>query len=311
MLKRKNSSLNMLLDSTSSMMRTASTTVQCLLGSARRASYCGQPDPSVQLAPNGVSGSLYLRSTAANSNDSSLSNISYDEQKRRVTIYDGRIPTTPVTPTIPFELMTPLEAITKAVDDPLESFVQIVLEKADDKPPIMPPVPSSPTHVNHSNRRRHRSSSPRLKTNHQRPTNSMENNALPKLTQHQSIPMNDQQNSTEKHCQTSLVVEPMDFSFLEPVLRGESAAPPPPPIRNHSLSYLNKRLTDPGRISLQNSSATEDSALDLHSSPRSSYSSNCVTNVEDDLASPDSSSDDNHNYYMPHFHRPRITPFME
>ncbi|CAF4368408.1 unnamed protein product, partial [Rotaria sordida] len=34
MLKRKNSSLNMLLDSTSSMMRTASTTFQCLLGSA-------------------------------------------------------------------------------------------------------------------------------------------------------------------------------------------------------------------------------------------------------------------------------------
>ena len=109
-------------------MRTASSTFQCLIGSARRASYCGQPDPSVQLAPNATSGSLYLRSTDANSNESTLSNVSYDDQRRRVTIYDGRIPSAPVQPAIPFELMTPIEAITHAVTDPVESFVQIVLE---------------------------------------------------------------------------------------------------------------------------------------------------------------------------------------
>ena len=33
--------------------------------------------------------------------------------------------------------------------------------------------------------------------------------------------------SLEIYCKAPEVVEPMDFSFLEPVLRGESAAPPP------------------------------------------------------------------------------------
>jgi len=308
MLKRKNSSINMLLDSTSSIMRTASTTFQCLIGSARRASYCGHPDPSVQLGPNGTSGSLYLRSATANSNESSLSNASYDEQRRTVTIYDGRIPSTPVAPAIPFELMTPFDAITKAVDDPVESFVQIVLETPDDKPPIMPPIPTSPKHMNLSSRRRHRSNSPKLKPINQRPTTSIENNALPKLTQHHSTPTPELFNSTEVHCQAPDVFEPMDFSFLEPVLRGESAAPPPIPIRNHPLHLFN---TKPRQIPHQNSSTTEDSAIDVCTPSCSPHSSNRVTNIEDDLTSSESLSGDNHNYYAPPSPRLRTTPSMK
>ncbi|CAF3682494.1 unnamed protein product [Rotaria socialis] len=307
MLKRKNSSFNIILDSTSSMMRTASSTVQCFIGSARRASHCGQPDPSVQLAPNGVSGSLYLRSTTANSNESSLSSSSYDEQKRQVTIYDGRIPTTPLPPKIPFELMTPFDVITKSIDDPLESFVQIVLEKPDDRPPIIPPMLPSPTHMNSSGRLRRRSSSPRLEVTQPRPPKSIENTSLPKLTQHQFMPVKDLINSNESHCQTSDVIEPMDFSFLEPVLRGESAAPPPP-MRKQSLLLLNKKPIN-SRISLQNSSATEDSAIDLNLYHRSSYPPNHATTIQDDLTSPESSSGDNHNYYLPHCRRSHITPF--
>ncbi|CAF0751125.1 unnamed protein product [Rotaria sordida] len=310
MLKRKNSSLNVLLDSTSSMMRTASTTFQCLLGSARRASYCGQPDPSVQLAPSGVSGSLYLRSATANSNESSLSNASFDEQIRRVTIYDGRIPAASKAPTIPFELMTPLEAITRTVEDPMESFVQIVLEKPDDKPPIMPPIPTSPTHINSSNRRRHRSSSPRLKQMNLRSPASIKNTALPKLTQHQSMPTKDLFNSNEKYCPTSTVIEPMDFSFLEPVLRGESAAPPPSPLRHHSLCLINNKSNNTRLNYLRNHSPTEDSAIDLHISSPSSYSSNHVTTIEDDLTSPESLSGDNHKYYLPRSSYSHVRPSM-
>ncbi|CAF4737341.1 unnamed protein product, partial [Rotaria magnacalcarata] len=54
-------------------------------------------------------------------------------------------------------------------------------------------------------------------------------------------------NSLATHCQTPDVIVPMDFSFLEPVLRGESAAPPP------------ARCQKPQHISPQNSSASEDS----------------------------------------------------
>ncbi|CAF2104330.1 unnamed protein product [Rotaria magnacalcarata] len=124
------------------------------------------------------------------------------------------------------------------------------------------------------------------------------------------MPVKDSINSNESHCQTSDVIEPMDFSFLEPVLRGESAAPPPPPppMRNQSLSLLNKKSIN-SRISLQNSSATEDSAIDLNLNPPSSYSSNHVTTIEDDLVSSESSSGDNHNYYLPYCPRSHITPF--
>jgi hypothetical protein len=308
MLKRKNSSLNMILDSTSSLMRTASTTFQCLIGSARRASYCGQPDPSVQLAPNGTSGSLYLRSATANSNESSLSNVSFDEQRRTVTIYDGRIPSTPLPPAIPFELMTPFDAITKAVDDPVESFVQIVLETPDGKPPIMPPIPSSPSRMNAPIQRRHRSSSPKLRTIDQHPTTSIENSISPKLTQHHSTPSTELFNSTKLHCQVPDVVEPMDFSFLEPVLRGESAAPPPIPLRNHSICSINNK---PRRISSQTSSTTEDSAIDVYTPSCSSYSSNRVITIEDDLTSSESLSGDNHNYYAPPSPRSHVTPSMK
>jgi hypothetical protein len=307
MLKRKNSSINMLLDSTSSMVRTASSTFQCLIGSARRASYCGQPDPSIQLAANGTGGSLYLRSATANSNESSLSNASYDEQRRTVTIYDGRVPSTPVPPAIPFELMTPIDAITKTVDDPVESFVQIVLEAPDDKPPIMPPVSNSPTRLDISVRRRHRSSSPKLIPTNQRSTKILENSALPKLTQYHSTPTTELFNSTKVHCQAPDVIEPMDFSFLEPVLRGESAAPPPIPLRNHSFSLFNNSYKS-RYISHQNSSTTEDSAIDIRTPSRSSYSSTRVTNIEDDLTSSESLSGDNHNYSIPPSPRSKITP---
>lgn len=295
----------MILDSTSSIMRTASSTFQCLIGSARRASYCGQPDPSVQLAPNATSGSLYLRSGTANSNESSLSNASYDEQRRTVTIYDGRIPSTPVQPTIPFELMTPIDAITQALDDPVESFVQIVLETPDEKPLMMPPISTSPSHVNSSIRRRHRSNSPKLKPINQRSTISIENNPLPKLTQHHSSPATELFNSSKVHCQAPDVVEPMDFSFLEPVLRGESAAPPSIPIRNHSLALFN---TKPRPISFQNSSNTDDSAIDVSTPPYSLYSSNHRTTNEDELTSSESLSGDNHNYSVPPSPRLKITP---
>lgn len=296
----------MILDSTSSIMRTASTTFQCLIGSARRASYCGQPDPSVQLAPNGTSGSLYLRSATANSNESSLSNASFDEQRRTVTIYDGRIPSTPVTPAIPFELMTPIDAIIQALDDPVESFVQIVLETPDDKPPIMLPIPVSPARMGSSVRRRHRSTSPKLKAIQQRSINSTEKMTLPKLTQHHSSPTTELFNSTKVHCQAPDVVEPMDFSFLDSVLRGESAAPPPVPLRNHSLSSFNNNK--PQAISLRNSSITEDSAIDVSTPPYSSYSSNRTTAFEDDLTSSDSLSGDNHNYSIPPSPRLKYKP---
>lgn len=296
MLKRKNSSLGMIIDSTSSMMRTASTTFQCLLGSARRASYCGQPDPSVQLAPNGTSGSLYIRSNCTNSNESSLSNVSFDEQRRTVTIYDGRIPTTPVAPTIPFELMTPLEAITKTIEDPVESFVQIVLEAPDDKPAILPPVSTSSTHMTLPVRRRHRSSSPKSKPSHHRPNNTLENSALPKLTQHHSTPTNDSFNSTKVHYRAPEIVEPMDFSFLEPVLRGESAAPPSVPTKSQAQSLVNSSIRS-RRISSRNSSTTEDSAIDIRTP---SSSSNRTTMIDDgNKSSLESLSGDNHDYYKP------------
>lgn len=309
MLKRKNSSLNVLVDSTSSIVRNASSAFQCLIGSARRASYCGQPDPSVQLGSNGTSGSLYLRPSTADSNESSLSNASYDELRRTVTIYDGRIPATPVPPPIPFELITPIEAITKAVDDPVESFVQIVLEAPDDKPPIMPPIPTSPQHMSTPTRRRHRSISPMLTSNSHRSSHIIENSALPKLTQHHSTPTTDAFNEMRIHCVPPDIVEPMDFSFLEPVLRGESAAPPPMSVRNQSLS-LSKNHTS-RRISHQYSSTPEDSAIDLHIPSCSSYSSTAVTNHDDDLTSSESLSGDNHNYSVPPSPRWKMKPSIE
>ena len=241
MLKQKNSSLSMLLDSTNSIMRTASTTFHSLFGSARRASYCGEPDPTIQLDPNGNSGSLFL---LPNSNESSVSNLSNEDQRRTVTIYDGRIPSAPSAPTIPFELMTPFDAITQTIDDPVESFVQIVLEEPDDRPPILPPLSSS--RRNSPSRHRHRNSSPN-------PTliNGQLSNSEKKLTDTKSLPTTQLFNSAEKYCQAPKVVEPMDFSFLEPVLRGESAAPPP------------TRSQNSRQISPQNSSASEDSAIDI------------------------------------------------
>ena len=216
MLKQKNSSLNMLLDSTSSIMRTASSTFHCLIGSARRASYCGQPDPSIELSPNGQSGSLYLLPTGGNSSESSLSNTSYDDQRRTVTIYDGRIPSSPLTPMIPFDLMTPIDAITQTIEDPVESFVQIVLEEPDDRPPIIRPLSSSRRNSSPRHRREHRSnSSPKSPI-------ELQNS----LTETHSMPVDIHYQSSETLSSTPDPVEPMDFSFLEPVLRGESAAPP-------------------------------------------------------------------------------------
>jgi hypothetical protein len=191
------------------MMRTASTTFQSLFGSPRRASFCGEPDPTIQLSPNGNSGSLYLLHTMGNSNESSLSNLSGEEQRRTVTIYDGRIPSASAAPAIPFELMTPIDAITQTIDDPVESFVQIVLEEPDDRPLIIPPPSSS----RRNSPSRHRNSSPRFSL-----TNEQLLPSEKKLTDRKSLPVTDLFNSSEIYYQPPQVVEPMDFSFLEPVL---------------------------------------------------------------------------------------------
>jgi hypothetical protein len=272
MLRQKNSSLAMLLDSTNSLMRTASTTINSLFGSARRASFCGEPDPTVQLSPSGNIGSLYLLPTT-NSNDSSLSNLSGEEQRRTVTIYDGRIPSAPSAPAIPFELMTPLDVITQTIDDPVESFVQIVLEEPDDRPPIIPPLSSSRRN-SPSRDRRHRSSSPKPSSSHGQILSSEK-----KLTDRKSLPVTQLFNSSEIYYQPPQVVEPMDFSFLEPVLRGESAAPP-------SINTQNSR-----QISPENSSTSEDSAIDLRSP------SHTITITTDDLTLQVLSSTDNNNHY--------------
>ncbi|CAF0933375.1 unnamed protein product [Rotaria sordida] len=268
MLKQKNSSLNMLLDSTSSMMRTASTTFHCLIGSARRASYCGQPDPTIQLSPHGNSGSLYLLPTTANSNESSLSNASHEDHRRTVTIYDGRIPATPTQPTIPFELMTPIDLITQTIEDPVESFVQIVLEEPDDRPPIIHSMSSSSSSPRNSSssRRRHRSNSPR----------SSASSSEKKITDTKSLPTTEIFNSSETYYQPPDIFEPMDFSFLEPVLRGESAAPPP-----------SKHTQKLQQISSPNSSISEDSPIDIRSSSRT------ITIVTDGLTLPELFADSN------------------
>ncbi|CAF1005815.1 unnamed protein product [Rotaria sordida] len=269
MLKQKNSSLNMLLDSTSSMMRTASTTFHCLIGSARRASYCGQPDPTIQLSPHGNSGSLYLLPTTANSNESSLSNASHEDHRRTVTIYDGRIPATPTQPTIPFELMTPIDLITQTIEDPVESFVQIVLEEPDDRPPIIHSMSSSSSSPRNSSssRRRHRSNSPR----------SSASSSEKKITDTKSLPTTEIFNSSETYYQPpSDIFEPMDFSFLEPVLRGESAAPPP-----------SKHTQKLQQISPPNSSISEDSPIDIRSPSRT------ITIVTDGLTLPELFADSN------------------
>jgi hypothetical protein len=268
MLKQKNPSLNMLLDSTSSMIRTASTTFQNLFGAPRRASFCGEPDPTIQLAPNGNSGSLYLLPTTANSNESSLSNLSGEEQRRTVTIYDGRIPSAPAKPTIPFELMTPIDAITQTIEDPMESFVQIVLEEPDDRPPIIHSLSSS----RRNSRSRHRSNSPNFSSSNEQLLISDKN-----LTDTKSFPMTELFNSSETYYQPPEIIEPMDFSFLEPVLRGESAAPPP-------IRTQNSR-----QISPQTSTTSEDSTIDLRPP------SHTITITNDDLTVLEiSSSDNNH-----------------
>ena len=224
-------------------MRTASSTFHCLIGSARRASYCGEPDPTIQLSPNGQSGSLYLLPASANSNESSLSTGSYDEQRRTLTIYDGRVPSAAAAPTIPFELMTPIDAITQTIEDPVESFVQIVLEEPEERPPIIRPL-SSPR----------RNSSPR---NRNRGNSANLTNAPKVLSETQSMPVTDLLDALHIHQRTPQVIEPMDFSFLEPVLRGESAAPP---VFTHRSGSLPQSYRE---ISPQHSSTSDDSAIDL------------------------------------------------
>ena len=190
----------------------------------------------------------------------SLSNLSNEEQRRTVTIYDGRVPATPSAPTIPFELMTPFDAITQAVDDPVESFVQIVLEEPDDRPPLLPPIPSS--RRNSPSRHRQRSASPRSSS-----IPGQSSTSEKKPSNNRSSLTTELFNSSEVYCKAPAVVEPMDFSFLEPVLRGESAAPPP-------VRTLNSWQTSP-----QNSSTSDDSAIDLRPPSR------IITIIEDDFSS--------------------------
>lgn len=221
--KEKNSSLTTLLDSTSSIMKTASSTFQTLIGgSNRRASYCGEPDPTVQLSANGQIGSLYIiNRTSANSTDSFMSNNSIDEQKRTVTIYDGRIPSAPTAPTIPFELMTPIDAITQTIEDPVESFVQIVLEEPDERPPVIRRLSTSSPSP-----RRRRSLSPRNCQQESSSNLASCSSSTDKLAENDTAKLTQLLNTLEIHCQPPEVVEPMDFSFLEPVLRGETTPVP-------------------------------------------------------------------------------------
>jgi hypothetical protein len=76
----------------------------------------------------------------------------------------------------------------------------------------------------------------------------------------------------------------MDFSFLEPVLRGESAAPPP-------IRIQNARST-----SSENSPTSEDSASHFRSP------SHLITIIKDDLTLSELSSSANNNYH------PTISP---
>ena len=296
MLKRKNSSLTMLLDSTSSMMRNASSTFQCLIGSARRASYCGLPDPSVQLAPNANSGSLYLRSNNANSNDSTLSNLSYDEQRRRVTIYDGRIPQAPMTSTIPFELMTPLEVITKTAHDPVESFVQIVLETPDDQPLTRLFFPSTPMKRTDSPvPSRQRSASPNREPIDQQLTQSPTSNSNQNTS---TLPTSllELFDANQVHCQVPDVIEPMDFSFLEPVL-GPDNVPPPVPPRKQSLNSYHHRLRHAQTTAhLKQIETGIEPNGKLRTSPRLSHPTIRLSNNDDRWARTKSSFDDHRKF---------------
>ena len=84
--------------------------------------------------------------TTAHSNESSLSNGSFDEQRGTLTIYDGRVPSAPTAPMIPFDLMTPIDVITQTIEDPVASFAQIVLEEPDERPPVIRPLSSPRRH---------------------------------------------------------------------------------------------------------------------------------------------------------------------
>ena len=298
MSKQNNSSLNMLLDSTSSMMRTVSTALKSLIGPTHRSSYCGLPDPSVQLAANGVSGSLNLHSTVASSNESFCSNTSFGEQKRTVTIYDGRIASTPIASSVPFELMTPIEAIIKAEGDPIESFVQIVLEKSDDKSPIMPSIPKSSILTNVSPRCQYRSSSPRSLSTTENLLTSKESFPVSELIERQSMPTTEALGLVEFNCQTPVDAESMDFSFREPVLQDENAVSSPVLLRNDLLSSSSNKFDNSRKISLQNEPNRGDSAVDLLMSSYSSYSSNQAASVKGYLTKVESLSGDDHTHSL-------------
>ena len=276
-LKQKHSSLNMLWNSTSSMMHTASAAFHCLIGSGRRASYCGQPDPSIELSPRGNSGSLYLLPTTATSNKSSLSNVSCEEKRRTLTIYDGRAPAAPTAPapsSIPFELMTPIDAITQTIDDPTESFVQIVLEEPNDRPALIPPLSSARTGSTSRRRRQTVSLNPSL-------VNERLSTTEKQLSDARSLFVIKPFNSSEIYYQSPEVVEPMDFSFLEPILRDESAALPPLPVRNSQ------------EISSQDTSTNDSSATETRSSPHT-----ITISKDDDLALPSLSFGNNYDNYL-------------
>ena len=118
------------------------------------------------------------------------------------------------------------------------------------------------------------------------------------------MPNTDYFNSTRVHCQAPDIIIPMDFSFLEPVLRGESAAPPS---RSHSLSKPNSRQN-----SLQNNAITDDSSSNFHTSPHITYSCpRTKTNANNITIPPDSPSGDNHNYFIPPSPRLKFTPSIE
>ncbi|CAF1027993.1 unnamed protein product [Didymodactylos carnosus] len=250
-MMRKNSSINVLLDSTSSVVRNATANFSYLIGSARRASCAGDLDPSVQMSGN--RGSLYLQSLQPPSNHSPRlhhclpheQTIPNEDQKRRrsVTIYDGKIPSPrSASPSIiPFDLITPMEAI-ENTNDPAESYVQIVLETPEQpNKKFFYNSASSSKYSSTENIYRYNNLSEQFDKPKRRSSFAKQSlSPVPISTQEKdnSKTIDDEQpfDPTDTYCVPPLIVEPMDFSFLEPILKGKSAEPPPSPSRTQSQS---------------------------------------------------------------------------
>ncbi|CAF1026123.1 unnamed protein product [Didymodactylos carnosus] len=259
-MMRKNSSINLLLDSTSSVVRNATANISYLIGSARRASYAGDLDPSVQMSGN--CGSLYLQSSQPSPTVSPRLNrafhreqtLSNEDQKHRrsITIYDGKIPSprSNSPSMIPFDLITPIEAI-ENTNDPVDSYVQIVLETPDDRkqPNIfLYDSASSSESPSSENIYCYNNSTEQFVKPKRRLSFTKQSPSPTSMTTENddNLKIKDNQNPLDlsnTYCSPPTVVEPMDFSFLDPILKGESAAPPPSCRRTRFLSHDNSNTT--------------------------------------------------------------------